>query len=96
MWSTILKLVLGALAELVLAFVANLREARLDDPSLVAVVDRIVRGIAKDHPEWTGEQKRAHAIDSLKLYALNLGRDLQSSLAATLVELGVQRMKAEG
>jgi ABC-type branched-subunit amino acid transport system permease subunit len=94
MWSTILKLVLGALAELLLAFVANLRQARLDDPSIVAVVDRIVRGIAKDHPEWTGEQKRAHAIDSLKIYALNLRKDLSDSLAATLVELGVQRLKA--
>jgi hypothetical protein len=94
MWSTILKLVLGALAELLLAFVANLRQARLDDPSIVAVVDRIVRGIAKDHPEWTGEKKRAHAIDSLKIYALNLRKDLSDSLAATLVELGVQRLKA--
>jgi ABC-type branched-subunit amino acid transport system permease subunit len=94
MWSTILKLVLGALAELLLAFVANLRQARLDDPSIVAVVDRIVRGIAKYHPEWTGEQKRAHAIDSLKIYALNLRKDLSDSLAATLVELGVQRLKA--
>jgi hypothetical protein len=95
-WTMLLRLAIGFLADLVASFVRNLRSARLDDPSVVAVIDRIVRGIAVDHPDWTGEQKRARAADSAKIYLANMGKDIADSLLNTILELSVQKLKDKG
>lgn len=96
MKSALLRLVLGFLGEFVASFVRNLQAARLDDPSLTAMLERVVRGVARTHPDWSGEQKRTFALTEAKMWALNAGRDVKDSLLNTLLELVVQRVKEQG
>jgi hypothetical protein len=90
---TLLRMILGVIAELIVPFLAHLRVARLNDPSVIEQVDRIV-GLYARRPDLTGEQKRAAAIADLKAWGLEVARDVKDSVAATLIELGVQRLKA--
>lgn len=95
MWMKVLRFVLGALAEIIVPFVKHLRAARLDDPSVIEIVDRIVGNLAS-RSDLSGELKRTIAVRELKAWGAEVGRDIRDSIAATLIELGVQRMKAAG
>ena len=88
------RYLLPALVEFFFAFLANLKAARADDADALATVELIVKGIQADHPEWSGDQKRAYAFDAIKKYFADAGREVGSSIVNTLVELAVQRLKA--
>lgn len=95
MWLRILRLLLGFLADFLVSFLLALRAARIDDENFLAVVYDIVRDLAVAHPDWSDERKRAWARDAIQVYARSLGKDLKDSMINALIEISVQRLKAE-
>jgi len=92
----LIQTALKLLGELIVAFIENLRKARMDDPDLAGVVLKIVQGINNDHPEWDNEQKWRYAKDAVIQYGKGLGKDFKDSLINTLIELAVQKVKLNG
>lgn len=90
-WKTLLSLALGALAKLIIAYITNLKALSLDNPELITVVDDIIKTAADS--DKTNAQKRSYAISELKKWGAAWGKDISDSLAATSIELGVQRLK---
>lgn len=51
---------------------------------------------ADQHPEWTGEQKRAWVADQLRNNAIATGNVIADSLINLVIEIALQRVKSEG
>lgn len=100
----VLRIFLGFLADYVLAFLKNFRAARLDNPKLWEVAEMVITQINVAHPDWSGEQKRAYAVEAIKVTAAELFKDAEhaavqslipsDSQVNTMTELIVQKLKA--
>ena len=91
---TIVAYALGFLGDFIVPFIKALIAARANDENLLTAVQNVVTGIDKDHPDWSGSQKRDYALSALQTHFKTLGKDVADSVINTLIELAVQKMKA--
>jgi len=94
----IVKLVetlLPILAEWLKGALAGLAHAGLDtNTDFQGVVAAVVEGIARDHPDWSDEQRRTTAREAIQRYARTCGPEISDSLTNLTIELHVQALKA--
>lgn len=92
----IAQILAPAIAELIAAYLGQLVASigEKDERQSLAVVARdIVDGVARTHPEWTGEEKRRCAFDALSFHAKQRGLAVSDSMLNATIELAVVRSK---
>lgn len=89
----LLKILIGAAWSLIQGFLRYLEQSRLNDQSLFDFVANSVLMTAKEHPNWTDDQKRTHVQLATKKWAKELGKDVTDSLVNTVLELTVLKTK---
>lgn len=90
----LLPIVLGLLGKFVAAFVSNLVKSRHDDPQLYAAIMSLVAKADTLYRPDQGKEKRAFVLTNMKLWAIDLGKDVSESALRSLVEMAVQYTKA--
>jgi hypothetical protein len=91
----ILAVVLPYLFQFLAAFLRSLQTAKADDPAFLESVYLIVRGIQEAHPTATGDEKWTMAVDAVKVLGAAKAKVVSTSLVNALIEVALQRVKAE-
>lgn len=96
MWISLLNWLLGYLGPFIAAFAQNFEKATRDNPAIMNIAYDLVVRTNREHPEWTGAQKRAYALDTLAAYIKEMAHDVGEALQRTILELAVQKAKKDG
>lgn len=87
----LLSWALGALGQLLVAFIAQMRTARADNPELLAAVAKAVAE-AEARAGWNGPQKRGYVYTAVRQWCADFGLDVRDSIINALIELAVVQM----
>lgn len=91
MWNIIIPILLGLLGEFLVALAKNMRRNRLSN--LPEVAYSIVEGVDKQHPDWSGKEKRAFAYSAIEHHIRRNNGVAKESVINCLIELAVQKIK---